>query len=244
MKIFSIGSYSFAPKMVFVLLTLIVMGLFNTLGIWQLHRADEKKVMLSNALARKKMSPILIRNKNESIENYQPIAAKGIYDSRHVFLLDNQFYQHQLGYEVIEPMQISGRIILVSLGWVRAPLDRQQLPVLILPKGKKEIQGTAYFPVRSSFVLGENVDKMKGVEHKNWPKRIERMDMLAIEQWLKMPVYPFILRLSPDQKLNSLFVRDWPIVTLSPERHVGYAIQWFAMEFAVFIIFLGLNIKK
>ena len=50
------------------------------------------------------------------------------------------------------------------------------------------------------------------------------------------------MRLSTDE--SSGFVREWAIVSMPPVRHVGYAVQWFAMALAILILFIALNVKK
>lgn len=241
MKLFTTGPYTFSPKLRWALLTLLVVYLLSSLGFWQLHRADEKRTMLEHHAQIGQAAPVSVDTK--IIEKDQPIQVTGTYDSEHVFFLDNQFHQHQIGYEVIEPvLQASSPnapIILVSRGWVPAPTDRKKLPALSAPTETVTLDGTAYFPSKSLILLGHNWDK----NTKNaWPKRIEKIDIMTIQKWLKKPVYPFILRLNPDEPNG--FIRDWPIVSMPPERHVGYAVQWFAMAFTVFIIFVVLSVKK
>lgn len=240
--------YIFAPKMVFVGLTAVAVALFSWLGVWQIHRADEKRSMLAHFATMRDMPPVWLKETEiQPIENYQPIMIEGAYDNRSIFFLDNQFYQHQVGYEVIEPfVSTSGKMILVSRGWVKASQDRQQLPEISFPQGKKMIRGTAYFPSKSLIILGSNVDELNN--HSDWPKRIEKLDIAEIKTQLEkksgkdMAIYPFILRL--DSKDADGFVRDWPIVAMPPVKHIGYAVQWFAMAAAVLIIFVVLNVKK
>lgn len=226
----------------FIVLTLIVMGLLCSLGFWQLRRADEKRIMLMHSETMRHTAAIFIDpNSKQSVENYQPIFVKGTYDNHHVFFLDNQFYQHQLGYEVIQPVILSDtRIILVSRGWIKAPIDRKNLPIVIYPKGNKKIVGTAYYPSKP-LSLGANVDN---TNTQAWPKRIERVNIAEIRKWLgkNSKVYPFILRLNPTEPNG--YIRDWSIVAMPPERHIAYAIQWFAMAGAVLIIFIVLRVCK
>lgn len=281
------------PRCRFIFLTIAGIWFLSSLGFWQLDRADEKRSMLMHYAQLHKNLPIVLNDidkigaskqgiekieKIDKIENYQPIQAMGIYDNTHVFFLDNQFYQHQLGYEVIESFILpqTKKVLLVSLGWVKAPEDRHQLPILAPITGEQNLHGTAYFPSKSLLLLGANSDNDE-INAQHWPKRIEKLDQHDIQEWLGRPVYPFILRLdavskekgsvqsgvlidrdkrnvrsvapfvkggSLRQQAGNFFIRDWPIVALSPERHIGYAIQWFAMAAVGLILFLVVNIKK
>jgi cytochrome oxidase assembly protein ShyY1 len=55
-------------------------------------------------------------------------------------------------------------------------------------------------------------------------------------------VYPLVIRLEIDQ-LGSL-PRYWPSTVMSPEKHKGYAIQWFSMALAVLIAWLFFSFSK
>ncbi|MGH8031146.1 MAG: SURF1 family cytochrome oxidase biogenesis protein, partial [Luteimonas sp.] len=55
---------------------------------------------------------------------------------------------------------------------------------------------------------------------------------------------PRVLKLDPASPLG--YARDLDILpnTLPPERHLGYALQWFAMAAAVFAIAALLSFRK
>ena len=64
----------------------------------------------------------------------------------------------------------------------------------------------------------------------------------ALAQALSLPALaPRVLKLDPDLPLG--YARDLDILpnTLPPERHVGYAVQWFGLAAAVFITALVLT---
>ena len=103
MKLFTIGRYTFAPKIIWIIATLLMIYLLSSLGFWQLHRADEKRALLKQHARMSQTAPIDI----QTIQNFssfkiqpdQPITVTGTYDTQHIFFLDNQFYQ-QLACEV------------------------------------------------------------------------------------------------------------------------------------------------
>jgi rRNA large subunit m3Psi methyltransferase RlmH len=71
---------------------------------------------------------------------------------------------------------------------------------------------------------------------------LEQLDTKLLSQILQKKVYPFIMRL--DKQEAHGFVREWAIVSMPPQRHLAYALQWFAMALVILIIFVALNLKK
>ena len=59
---------------------------------------------------------------------------------------------------------------------------------------------------------------------------------------LHKTVYPFIIRLGKNEPYG--FVREWPVIAMSPDRHRAYALQWFSMATILAILFIALNFEK
>lgn len=51
-----------------------------------------------------------------------------------------------------------------------------------------------------------------------------------------------IVRLNPASPHG--YVRDWQIVPFSPQRHLGYAFQWFALAVGMLVIFIVVNTNR
>jgi len=49
-------------------------------------------------------------------------------------------------------------------------------------------------------------------------------------------VFPFEVRIQPDSP--HALVAEWAVVNQSPSKHIGYAVQWFAM--AAVLVIIGL----
>ena len=47
-------------------------------------------------------------------------------------------------------------------------------------------------------------------------------------------VLPFEIRIAPDSP--AALAAEWPVVNQSPSKHVGYAVQWFAMAAVLAVI--------
>lgn len=229
--------YHFNPHWGMFLLTLGAVILFMQLGFWQLARADEKKQMIAAVDVLSKQQPIDWGATHRLPKQYQRLHVQGHFLPT-VFLLDNQHYRHQLGYDVLSPLLLdNGKVVLVDRGWVVANQDHRELPSIKIPNQLIDLVGSAYYPSDKTWVLGQVLEK----KDKNMAI-IEQIDMPIIRQFLLKSVYPFIIRLSPQAEHG--FVRDWPVVAMSIERHFGYALQWFAIALVIIILFIVLNVKK
>lgn len=219
------------------ILAVLFFSLFVRLGFWQIQRADEKTKMIVAQKTQEKQKPVTWTPKEKLPLQYERIVVKGTYLSQ-VFLLDNQHHKHQFGYDVLSPLELSdGSIIIIDRGWVPGELTRRILPNIQIPKGRVELQGSAYFPSKNQWVLGPVLEE-KG----NKVIILERVDDQLISQLLQKSVSPFIIRL--DKQDTNGFVREWETVSMPPQRHLAYALQWFAMALVILIIFVALNLKK
>lgn len=220
-----------------MLLALIFCLLFSGLGVWQLHRAEEKKLMLKAHHDLSQQAPLFWQPGESLPSQYQTIVIKGNLLPFN-FLLDNQHHQHQLGYHVWTPLILgNGQVILLDRGWVAAHSNRDELPTINLLNAIRSIKGTVYYPSNKNWLLGSVFDKREETS-----AVIEAFDTRILGQFLHKSVYPFIIRMDPAEADG--FVREWTIVSMSPERHLAYAVQWFALALLVIILWISLTIKK
>lgn len=229
--------FRFTPSWFMLLIAMFFFTLFVRLGLWQIQRADEKKKMIVAQKTLEKQKPIHWTKKQRTPMQYERIIVKGNYLSW-VFLLDNQHHQHQFGYDVLSPLELSdGAVIMVDRGWVPGEMTRRVFPNIQSPKGLMKLQGSVYFPNKNQWVLGPVLEKKE-----NKMIILERLDEQLISQILQKSVSPFIIRL--DKQNANGFVREWETVSMPPQRHLAYAVQWFAMALVILIIFVALNLKK
>lgn len=211
--------------------------LFICLGFWQIHRADEKTEMIVAQQVLAKQEPIIWKPGQKLPEQYQRISLEGTFLPE-LFLLDNQHYQHQFGYDVVSPLLLADdSIVMVDRGWVSGDITRRTFPNVQTPHGRVKLLGAVYFPSKKQWVLGPSFE-----EKENKVTILELIDEEILKQLLQKKVYPFIIRLDKNEPFG--FVREWEIVSMPPQRHFAYAIQWFAMALVILIIFVILNLKK
>ncbi len=217
--------------------TFCAMMIFMSLGHWQMMRAQEKRDLQSLAKMQSSKAPMHWQTGDRMPESFQNITINGYYLPTG-FLLDNQHHDHQFGYNIISPVILPDKhVILVDRGWVQADITRQHFPDVNIPNQLQTITGYTYYPSSKHWLLGPAFE-----EKTSNITIIEMVDTVLISKILHKSVYPFIIRLDP--MASNGYVRQWPIVSMSPNRHIGYAIQWYAMALVVLGLFIGLNVKK
>ena len=229
----------FTPRWQMSLLAFFSILLLTRLGFWQMQRAAEKKQMLSAHRDFAKQAPIVWgSNGNSKLPaQYQPITVHGHFLPK-VLLLDNQFYQHQFGYHVISPLVLANQqVVLVDRGWIAGDLTRQTLPATNLQSDSTDIIGTVYYPSEKNWLLGQLIEQEQADL-----AVVELIDIKLISHFLHKSVYPFIIRLGQHEADG--YVREWAIVSMPPQRHYAYALQWFAMALVILILFIALNTTK
>ena len=224
---------SFWPTLGF----LIALPLLISLGIWQWHRAEYKQHLLDHYSAQSGQPALSLGQALKDPEGFRyfKMTVRGHYLNQHQFLQDNQFYQHQVGYFVLTPFVTdTDKVILVNRGWVPKNFPPAQLELSTKPLTLKGRVSAA--PTRT-FHLGDN---LRGTTA--WPRVMQVIKIDDLSSALGKRLEPLILLLNSEDPGG--FARDWQPQGLSPEKHRGYALQWFAFATLLVVLFLVLNIKR
>jgi surfeit locus 1 family protein len=213
------------------LLTALLMPLLLSLGFWQLRRAAEKEALQHVYETRQQEAAVPLASLDPAADlQYRQVKFSGHYDNSHVFLLDNRIYQGKPGYEVIVPLLTDeNTLVLVNRGWIAPGSSRQSLPTVAAVDGAVAVQGSVYQNIGKQVVLGADI------ETAGWPKVVQTLDPLRMAELAGTTdasrVFPHSVRV--DENASGALVRYWPVMSTSPERHFGYAVQWFAMALAL-----------
>ena len=101
------------------------------------------------------------------------------------------------------------------------------------PSGELQLTAWAYVPPgRSLLALGNAT---------GWPRLVNRLDPPAIWQELRRPGVLLELRLEPGP---AALIPNWPSVSMAPQKHQGYAVQWFGLAAALLALFIHLGIHR
>lgn len=210
-----------------VLVGLTLLPLLIGLGLWQLQRADEKRDLLLQGTH----GDVIYNLSQPSPQLPGRVELQGKLQSKQLLLLDNRIRDGRVGYELLSLFQdaVSGRWGIVNLGWVAAGVDRGVLPALPpLPDFAQQVSLTGMqLTAQPGFMLG--TDEWQP----GWPKIIQQPDLVRFERLFQRALYPAIVRLT-EPVIDSIDTR-WALVVMPPEKHLGYAVQWFALALALLL---------
>jgi surfeit locus 1 family protein len=202
------------------LLALLAAAGFAALGAWQWQRAAQKDVMLARwrtagAAPAQALAAALDRPELVPVR----IAGDGRFVPGATVLLDNQIRAGRVGVMVLSLFQPEGahRAVLVNRGWIALDARRQ------LEEAPAEVAGR----VALSGLL----------------RRPPSAGLQVLARQFGHELFPGVLLLDPGMPFG--YARDWEPLpnTLPPERHRGYAVQWFGLALAVLVTF-GILWKK
>lgn len=219
-----------------VVVLLLLPGLV-ALGFWQLTRAEEKRQLLAAHQARQLAALISIDELERHADPaYQRVQLQGFFDARHTLLLDNRTRDGKVGVEVLQPFydQTSGLWLLLNRGWLPWP-DRRIAPTFATPDTPLRLQATVYVPPGEAFQL-----QSAGVAS-GWPRVVSEVKPDVLWQQLGRGGLSYELRLLPGP---ASFRSDWAVIAMSPDKHLGYAVQWFALAAALLGLFIYLGLAN
>lgn len=207
------------------LLTALLLPLLLSLGFWQLNRAQEKLDLQDRYAARQQEAPVALERLNAQDDlQYRQVELTGRYDNAHHFLLDNRIHEGRPGYDLVTPLVTeAGTVVFINRGWLPQGPTRAQLPQIAAIEGPVMLSGSVYVPVGTPLVLGD-------VSAEGWPRLVQTLDplpMAVAAGYTEALAFPYSIRLA--EGAPGVLVRDWPVISTTPERHQGYAVQWFAM---------------
>ncbi len=211
-----------------LIFAIIFVPITISLGLWQIERANEKKVIISNYDKLLVSKPIVLQEE-QSLENWQPLETTGTYQDLIIYE-DNAINGGKAGFKVYHLfLNGDGTFIFVHRGFIERNLIKNNLPKIDTPLGKKIIKGTALFKQNNTFVKNIEESDIRIIQEFNASLLIERFPILK-DRYL----HPFLFNLD---------IRDvdkyQPIekpVNMTASKHIGYAIQWFGLCAALIIL--------
>ncbi len=218
----------------------LALPLLLGLGVWQVQRGQEKARLLLEASSAVDLAPIELGEFTpiDGIAERRRIRVQGEFLVDRQGLLDNQVRDGQIGYDVLTPFRAQGvpGVILVDRGWLARGGLRSDVPAWQTPPGTVTLTGYLHQPADIPFVSGEVTESFNGL----WV--VPEISAPLLGQYLGTPVQARVLRLAPDSEYG--FRRDWPTVVMTPQRHYGYAVQWFGLAGALLWIYVLAGLRR
>jgi len=178
----------------------------------------------------------------DDLARYQRIRLRGSYDPTRQILLDNMpSVAGQPGYRVLTPFKrADGRgWVMVDRGWVPLGDSRAVLPDVSVAATERDISGTLDRLPEPGLRVGEASPPGAA----GWPRVMLFPTAADIESALGDPVESRIVLL--DAGAPDGYERKWrPSLGFGPERHLGYAVQWFAFALVAVVTFVALNLRR
>jgi surfeit locus 1 family protein len=224
----------FAPRPAGTVAAAAAALVFAALGNWQLGRAAEKRALAADFA---RGGPALeLGAQPAGAPRYQRVAARGYYDAGRQFLLDNRSHAGQAGMEVLTPLLLAdGSAVLVNRGWLPHGPSRETLPTVAVADAPRTVAGRLD-------ELPQPPIRLDAPAAAGWPRLVQypRMDELAA--MLGRELQPRMILLDPAEPDG--YVREWSVPGTTSERHLGYAVQWFAFAALAIAIWVALSLHR
>jgi surfeit locus 1 family protein len=215
------------------LLVVALVPLTVSLGFWQIERGAQKRTIEDARLAGYGALPVDEAHLIDA-PAFSSARVEGRYDGERQFLVDNRSQRGMAGYAVVTPFDsVGGRRLLVDRGWVAAPASRSELPDAPPPSGVVKIVGTLW--------AASSETRDTSVWSEGWPKRVEQFDAARMGEAVG-DAMPMEFRLEEGQpgSLEPILLGE----EMSSTRHIGYAVQWFAMAAALVVAYVTLGVRR
>lgn len=237
-----VGSRTFAPRLWAATLALALSACFVALGGWQVDRSREKRALIETFERGGSKTVPLTVGSVDALQRYQRVSASGVYEPARQILLDNMpSAAGQPGYRVLTPFRRAdggGALLLVDRGWVPLGPDRGQRPRVAVDANRRTVTGR----LDGLPVPGVRIGEARAAGATGWPLVLNFPVAADVEAALGEPVERRIVLLDPTEPDG--FERAWrPSLGLPPERHLGYAIQWFVLALVVVVAFIATNLQ-
>lgn len=227
----------FRPGLPATLFTAFFLPLLLALGHWQLDRAEQKRRLYEDFAAGGPTTMLQAGSRGlEELRRYAPVRAEGRYLSDRQFLLDNMVEGGQAGYRVLTPLLLDARhAVLVDRGWMARDFGTRTLPALGVSEELRTVTGQLDQLPRPGLELATTAAT-------GWPRVVQFPALDELAAALDLELVPGLLLLDPAAPDG--YRRQWRPYDFGPERHVGYAVQWFALAATLVCLYLFWSFRK
>lgn len=210
-----------------------------------MDRADQKKKINMSFIDRQNQPPITLNK--ETIQMpvkdivWHRVTLSGEFLNDKNIVLDNQIREGKSGFLIYTPFKIldSNKIILINRGWHPLTNSRKDIPDIPPIKEVQIIEGEVRQMPSSGISLGKVITEK--LDESSF--RLQRMDYEVLSSLISKDLMGYEVKLRKPI-FDKTYIVDSGIPVPDSDKNYGYAFQWFAMAFTLFIIFIRLGVKK
>jgi surfeit locus 1 family protein len=237
----------FRPKWWAVVLTLVFVIVTIRLGNWQGDRAAYKIEQQSQLDAAMKAAPLDASKVSASEDDiaalrYRPIAARGTFDAKHRYFVDNKIQDGKAGYTVLQLFAIEGtnRRVFVERGWLVASGDRSQLPNIESPPSAVAISGRINLPISRNPGTVDNDFSTQRINYVNLKELQLHIGKAFGES--AVAIEPYVLEQQSGDGFIAGTQRALP--ASGHQKNLAYQVQWYAFAALAAILFVFFSFRK
>lgn len=227
--------------------SLALSALFISAGLWQSGRAVQKEALLATSarvLEERRARPFA-----DALAAMPAwVAIDGRFDAHPALRLDNQRRGSRVGVQVYRLFTTNdGTRLWVDIGWRELPADRTLPGEPPLPDAPMRLEGLLVPPPSAGIALGPAASPAPdgGVLALRLEPAVLRESAIPPVTRPPSPVLgSAVLRLDPAIALGHERDLDLLANTLSPDKHRGYALQWFGFAAGLLLLSLFLQFRR
>ena len=210
-----------------------------------MDRGDQKKIINMAFVERQNQPPIPLNKETIQmpIEDiiWHRVSMSGEFLNDKNIILDNQIVEEKAGFLIYTPFKIldSNKIILVNRGWYSLSNSRKDIPNIPPIKEIQTIEGEISQMPSSGISLGKVITEK--LDESSF--RLQKMDYEVLSSLISKDLMRYVVKLK-NPIFDKTYVLDSGMPVPDSDKNYGYAFQWFAMAFTLFIIFIRLGVKK
>ena len=237
------------PALRRALLWALALGLaaaFVRAGLWQAGRAEEKDALLAasaRVLEERRALPL-----DEALASMPAwVELGGRFEPLPALRLDNQRRGARVGVQVYRAFRTdAGARLWVDVGWRPLPGDRAVPAEPPMPEGSQVLGGLLVPPPSAGLALGPAATALPdcGALALRLEPAVLRAGLGASGAAAATVVDGAVLRLDPALPIGHERDLDLLANTLSPDKHRGYALQWFGFAAGLLVLSLFLQFRR
>ena len=204
-------------------LALVFAAICLSLGVWQVQRMQLKQQQIAEIEGLASAAPVAAASLGSTWQRFTRIDATGFFAPELSLLLDNRIASGRAGYEVYSYLAFARPTeaydgIWVNRGWREHSYPRAAA-VVAASSELARIEGIADLP---------ELWQWQEPQQRSLPTFVSSVDLARFDSLAGVRTPPYALKLDAGQAGALVRLPD-SAFTVSPERHLGYAVQWFGL---------------